>query len=248
MATPPTVLLVGGTGRTGQRALQQLLDRGIRVRAIVRSVGKLPPALAGNPDLTVIEASLLSLSDDELRRHVDGCDAVVSCLGHVLDLRGIFGAPRDLVTQATKRLSRAIQALAPAAPVKLILMTSVSVHRPASLDSHRGSFERAFLWVLRGVLPPARDNQRAADFLREAIGTNDPFVEWAVLRPDTLLEGEVSEYAVHESLVDSLFSPGSTNMASVAHFICELATNPKTWANWKGRLPVITNAKKDRER
>jgi uncharacterized protein YbjT (DUF2867 family) len=32
-----TVLLVGGTGRTGQRALRQLLDRGIRVRAIVRS-------------------------------------------------------------------------------------------------------------------------------------------------------------------------------------------------------------------
>jgi hypothetical protein len=69
-----------------------------------------------------------------------------------------------------------------------------------------------------------------------------------VLRPDTLLEGEVSEYAVHESLVDSLFSPGSTNMANVAHFICELVTSPKTWAEWKGKLPVITNAANDRER
>ena len=124
MATPPTVLLVGGTGRTGQRALQQLLDRGIRVRAIVRSVGKLPPALAGNPDLTVIEASLLALSDAELKRHLAGCDAVVSCLGHVLDLRGIFGAPRDLVTQATKRLSRAIQTLAPAGGSKLVFKDS----------------------------------------------------------------------------------------------------------------------------
>ena len=32
-----TVLLLGGTGRTGGRALQQLLARGVSVRAIVRS-------------------------------------------------------------------------------------------------------------------------------------------------------------------------------------------------------------------
>ena len=57
MPTQQTVLLVGGTGRTGGRVLQQLLDRGIAVRAIVRSGGKLPPDVAGNPNLTVIEAS-----------------------------------------------------------------------------------------------------------------------------------------------------------------------------------------------
>ena len=61
MPTQQTVLLVGGTGRTGRRVLQQLLDRGVSVRAIVRSGGKLPPDVAGNPNLTVIEASLLSL-------------------------------------------------------------------------------------------------------------------------------------------------------------------------------------------
>ena len=101
MPTQQTVLLVGGTGRTGRRALRQLLDRGIGVRAIVRSAGKLPPDVAGNPNLTVIEASLLALPDDELQRQLGGCDAVVSCLGHVLSLQGVFGPPRDLVTRAT---------------------------------------------------------------------------------------------------------------------------------------------------
>ena len=242
MPTQQTVLLVGGTGRTGRRALQQLLDRGISVRAIVRSGGKLPPDVAGNPNLTVIEASLLSLPDDELQRHLRGCDAVISCLGHVLSLKGIFGPPRDLVTRATTRLCRGIEALEPAAPVKFILMSSVSVHRPGGLDTRRGSFERAFLRMLRGVLPPAKDNQQAADFLLEKIGPNNAFVQWAVVRPDSLLEGEVSEYALHEGLVNSLFAPGSTNMANVAHFMCELVTNPKTWADWKSRLPVIVNA------
>lgn len=237
-----TVLLVGGTGRTGRRALRQLLDRGVGVRAIVRSAGKLPPGLAGNPGLEVIEASLLALPDDDLRRHLAGCDAVVSCLGHVLSLAGVFGPPRDLVTRATERLCRGIEALAPAAPVKLVLMSSVSVHRPGGLDERRGALDRALLWVLRGLLPPARDNQRAADFLLERIGPDHPFVQWAVVRPDSLLEGGATEYELHEGLVDSLFAPGTTSMANVADFMCELVTSPKAWADWRSRLPVIVNA------
>ena len=59
---------------------------------------------------------------------------------------------------------------------------------------------------------------------------------------DTLLSGEVSKYTLHEGLVNDLFRPGKTNMANVAHFMCELATNPQTWADWKGKLPVIVNS------
>ena len=242
MSMQQTVLLVGGTGRTGRRVLQQLLGRGISVRVIVRSARSLPAAAAKDPNLAVVEASLLSLGDEELRRQVLGCDAVISCLGHVLSLKGIFGPPRDLITLATTRLCRGIGALQPVRPVKFILMSSVSVNQPGGLDTRRGMFERAIVWMLRGMVPPAMDNQLAADFLHDDIGTDDPFVQWAVLRPDTLLEGDVSEYALHEGLVSSLFAPDSTNMANVAHFMCELAANPKVWDEWKGRLPVIINA------
>jgi nucleoside-diphosphate-sugar epimerase len=241
MSTPQTVLLVGGTGRTGGRLLQQLLGRGVRVRTIVRPGSKVPADVVGHADLMLIEASLLSLSDADLQHHVRGCDAVVSCLGHVLSLKGIFGPPRDLVTKATTSLCRAIEALEPAAPVQFILMSSVSVTRPRGLDTRRTSLEKAFLWLLCGVLPPARDNQRAADFLLEEIGAGNPYVQWTTVRPDTLLPGDVSEYAVHEGLVNGVFAPGSTNMANVAHFMCELVTNPRTWAEWAGKLPVIVN-------
>lgn len=244
MPTEHTVLLLGGTGRTGGRVLRQLLGRGVTVRAIVRSSRKLPPEVADHPQLTLIEASLLSLGDEELKRHLLGCDAVVSCLGHVLSLKGIFGPPRDLVVNATTRVCRAIEALRPATPVKFILMGSVSVNRPNGLDTRRGAFERAFLSVLLGVVPPAKDNQRAADFLLDKIGPNNAFVQWVAVRPDSLLEGEVAEYTLHEGLVNGIFRPGSTNMANVAHFMCELVTNPKTWADWEGKLPVIVNASK----
>lgn len=242
MPTQQTVLLVGGTGRTGQRVLAQLLSRGVSVRAIVRSARRLPAGVVKHPNLAVVETDLLSLGDEDVQRHVRGCDAVISCLGHVLSFRGVFFPPRDLVTRATTRLCRAVEALQPARPVKLILMSSVSVNHPGGLETRRGRFEKAFVWMLRGVLPPARDNQRAADFLHDTIGTSHPFVQWAVVRPDTLLEGDTSEYTLHEGLVSSLFAPDATSMSNVAHFMCELLTSPEAWDAWRGKLPVVINA------
>ena len=236
------VLLLGGTGRTGGRVLQQLLGRGVSVRVVVRSAVRLPAGVVDDPQLTVVVADLLAMSDEEVGEQVEGCDVVISCLGHATSAQGIFGPPRDLVTRAVERVCRAARDLRPARPVRLILMSSVSVNRPGGLDKRRGSFEKAVVWSLRGLVPPARDHQRAADFLREVIEAADPYAQWVAVRPDTLKEGDVTEYALHEGLVDSLFRPGETNMANVAHFMCELATDPQAWAAWRGKLPVIVNA------
>ena len=236
------VLLLGGTGRTGGRVLQQLLGRGVSVRAVVRSAERLPAGVAADPRLTMVEADLLSLSDEQVREQVDGCDVVISCLGHIISAQGVFGQPRDLVTRSVERVCRAARDLRPAQPAKLILMSSVSVHRAGGLDTRRGRVEKVALWTLRGLVPPARDNQSAADFLRDVIEPADPHVQWVVVRPDTLKDGDVTEYAVHEGLVDSLYRPGETNRANVAHFMCELATDSEAWAAWRGKLPVIVNA------
>ena len=120
-------------------------------------------------------------------------------------------------------------------------MTSVSVNGPRAIDTRRGPVQKAFLAMVRGLVPPAKDNQEAASFLHESIGPSHPFVQWVTVRPDTLLEGDVCEYTLHEGLVSSLFAPEKTNMANIAHFMCELVTNPKAWERWKGKLPVIIN-------
>jgi uncharacterized protein YbjT (DUF2867 family) len=48
MPAGQTILVVGGTGRAGRRVLGQLLARGVDVRAIVRSVGRLPVIVDGD--------------------------------------------------------------------------------------------------------------------------------------------------------------------------------------------------------
>jgi nucleoside-diphosphate-sugar epimerase len=237
------ILVVGATGATGKLLVAELLERGHQVRTIVRSPEKMPDTSQQSENLSLIKASLLELSDTEMAQHVAGCDAVASCLGHNLTFRGIYGKPYRLVTDATRRLCDAIKANQPGKPVKYVLMNTAD-------NSNRdlqepGSFgEKIVLGLLRLMLPPHVDNEQAADHLRVHIGQNDPVIEWAVVRPDTLLdEDEVSDYNVHPSPTRSaLFNAGETSRINVAHFMAELIADKPTWEQWRGQMPVIYNA------
>lgn len=92
------ILVVGASGATGRLLVQQLLDRGQRVKAIVRSPDKLHGIARSAEHMSVIHASLLDIGDAELAEHVKGCVAVASCLGHNMSLKGMYGHPRRLVT------------------------------------------------------------------------------------------------------------------------------------------------------
>ncbi len=242
------VLVLGATGRTGGRVVTQLLDRGVAVRAIVRSADRLPAEVSDHPLVAVVEVDLLTMPTADLVAHLDGCDAVISCLGHTISVRGVLGPPHDLVRHALSQVRAAIEVSQPPVPVRLIMMGSVSVNQPKRADSRRGAGQRAFLSALRLVLPPSRDNQRAADFLAHEVGPADPHLHWVVVRPDTLEEGDVGEYVVHEAIVSSLFRPDHTRMAHVAHFMCELVTDDATWERWRGRMPVIVDAEPAEEK
>ena len=93
--TLTTTLVVGATGMTGRSLVDQLLGSNHQVRVVVRSRHKLSAEVLNNPNATVIEASVLDLTDEEMANHVKDCGAVVSCLGHVMDFKGMFGEPKN---------------------------------------------------------------------------------------------------------------------------------------------------------
>ena len=237
-----TTLVVGANGATGQLLVEQLLNRGDNVRVLVRSPDKLPPLLTNHDNLSVIIASILNLSDAEMSQHVIGCRAVASCLGHNMSLKGIFGHPRRLVTDATRRLCNAIKANKPEEPIKFVLMNTAGnsnrdLHEPISFG------HTCVIGLLRLLLPPHVDNEKAADYLRTKIGRHDGMVEWAAVRPDHLIdEDQVTEHEEHSSPNRSaIFDAGSTSRINVAHFIADLITDDDTWNKWKGQMPVIYN-------
>ena len=132
-----TILVVGASGATGRLLVEELLQRGEHVKAIVLSVDSLPEAVRNHENLTVIRASILDLSDSEMARHVNACHAVASCLGHNLTLKGIFGRPHRLVADASRRLSMAVKANKPDAAVKFVFMNTTGnsnrdIHEPIS--------------------------------------------------------------------------------------------------------------------
>jgi nucleoside-diphosphate-sugar epimerase len=236
------ILVVGASGATGRLLVEQLLNRGQHVRVIVRSPQKLPKVITNHDNLSVIHASVLELSDTEMAQHVSGCHAVASCLGHNMSFKGLYGSPRRLVTDATRRLCDAIKANKPEETTKFVLMNTAGnsnrdLHEPISLG------QKCVIGLLRLLLPPHVDNEKAADYLRSKIGQHDEAIEWAAVRPDNLIDEEqVTEYEVHPSPIRSaIFDAGLTSRINVGYFMAELVTDDDTWNKWKGQMPVIYN-------
>ena len=239
-----TVLILGATGKTGSSLVKQSLDLGHTVRVIVRSRQRLPEAVFEHPNITVIEASILDLSAQQLSDAAKGCDAVVSCLGHVISFKGIFGAPRKLCTDATRRICAAIQSNRPTSPAKFILMNTVGVQNP-DLHEKRSWFERGVLTLLRWFIPPHSDNEGAAQHLYETVGKQSEHLEWCSVRPDSLINAEVSPFDISASPVTGLFSGRPTTRANVARFMTELIEDKALWETWKFNMPVIMNSQSE---
>ncbi len=237
-----TTLVVGASGATGRLLVEQLLNRGQNVRVIVRSPDKLPEVLTNHDTLSVICASVLELSDAEMSQHVSGCRAVASCLGHNMSLKGLYGHPRRLVTDATRRLCHAIKANKPEEPTRFVLMNTAGnsnrdLHEPISLG------QKCVIGLLRLLLPPHVDNEKAANYLRTKMGQHDGAIEWVAVRPDNLIDqDQLTEYEVHASPIRSaIFDAGLTSRINVGHFMADLITDDDTWNKWKGQMPVIYN-------
>jgi len=237
-----TILVVGATGATGQLLVEQLLNRGHKVKVIVRSPEKLVKAVANNDNLALISANLLELSDSEMIKYTNKCDAVVSCLGHNLNLKGIYGQPHKLVRDATHRLCNAIKANNSGKSTKYILMNTTG-NSNRDLNEPISFGEKCVIGLIRLLLPPHVDNEMAADYLRTNIGQKDPMVEWVAVRPDNLVNEEnVTKYQVHPSPIRSaIFNAGQTSRINVGHFMADLITEENVWNKWKGQMPVIYN-------
>jgi hypothetical protein len=196
----------------------------------------------------IIKGLVSELTVEEMAVHTAGCQAVASCLGHNLTWKGIYGKPRKLVTNAIKLLCNAIEANAPDQPVKVVLMNTVG-NRNRDLDERISFGQKVVMALIRLLVPPHRDNEKAADHLRTEIGENNPFIEWVVVRPDSLInEEQVSEYELHSSPTRSaLFNPGKTSRINVGHFMAHLISDNEIWGKWKGQMPVIYNEEKTTE-
>lgn len=237
-----TTLVVGASGATGKKLVEQLLNMEQKVKLIVRSAGKIPDTWKNNDKVSIITANVSDITVDEMANYVRDCQAVASCLGHNLTWKGLYGQPRKLVTNTVRLLCDAIKKNAPEKPIKVVLMNTAGnsnrdIAEPVSFG------QNIAIGLLRLLLPPHLDNEQAADVLRVNIGKKNALIEWVVVRPDTLInQDDVTPYEVYASPTRSaLFNPGKTSRTNVGHFMAELIVKNDVWHTWKGQMPVLYN-------
>ncbi len=237
-----TTLVLGATGATGRQLVEQLLNMGQKVKVIVRPTGKMPDSWKNNDNISIIRTSISQISVDEMMEYLNGCLSVASCLGHNITMKGIFGKPRKLVTDAVKLLHAAIKKNSPDKPIKFVLM-STTAYRNKDLHESLSIGEKLVMELIRLLVPPQSDNEKAADFLKLNIGQNNELIDWVAVRPDSLInENNVSEYELYVSPIRSALSnPGKTSRINVGNFMTRLIVENDLWNKWKGQMPVIYN-------
>lgn len=236
------VLVLGASGATGKELVKLLLQKSIEVVAIVRDPLSLAHLNDYQASLKIVKGNISELSKTDLTPYVSQCDAVLSCLGHNLSFKGIYGQPRRLVTDAIKSIVETIEARESDKKVKVVLMNTTG-NSNRDIPEKPPLSQQVVVSLIRYLLPPHVDNEKAADHLRLHVGQDNQAIQWVVVRPDGLInQDNVSGYEVHESPIrNPIFDAGSTSRINVADFMSQLIIDEYLWAQWKGKMPVIYN-------
>lgn len=246
MKASSATLILGATGATGRHVVQQLLDRDLPVRTIVRSkqrmLDALPDPSKADKLLSIKEASLLDLSDEELKTEIDQVDAAVSCLGPNPSFQGVWGEPRRLVTDSVKRVTTLMASSNPDQTKKFLLMSSELVSHPAGIDGPRkGVLERFILFLLRHLIPPHVDNEEAAAYLHDHVDGSSN-VQWVAIRPTALIDADKpSTYKLMDKPF-GLFAGCVATRANVAKCMVDMITDDELFEKNKMSMPVLHDA------
>ncbi len=234
------ILVLGASGATGKLVVQRLISMKFNVKVVVRESAIIPSEIAESSLVEINKGNIAEFSDSELADLLKGCSAIVSCLGHNISLKGIFGKPRDLVSRTIRHICTIAEKYKNDKKLKVLLM-STTAYTSTTMGERNSLGERIILSILKLILPPHRDNVLAADYLQNDIRDNNENLEWIAVRPDTLVNKEkVSEYEVYKSPVRSpIFNAGKVSRINVSHFMVALLTDDQSWHEWKFKMPVM---------
>ena len=233
------ILVLGASGATGKLVVSKLIERNQIVKALIRNTAVFPKELIENNKVEIVKGNINDFSVNQINELISDCDAIVSCLGHNISLKGIFGQPRKLVVNAIRNVEKSIELSG--RKFKLILMsTTAYTNKKAGEKNTFG--EIVIFSLLKVLLPPHADNVAAGDFLLYKINkfTN---IEWVAVRPDSLIDEPVTSelIIVDKKLRSPIFNPGKTSRINVAQFISDLLSYDSLWKEWLYKTPVIYN-------
>ncbi|KAI8476043.1 MAG: hypothetical protein J3K34DRAFT_477309 [Monoraphidium minutum] len=165
------VFVVGATGQTGRRVVQELRAAGFQVRAGVRDLKKAQAlGFALDPEgIELVQLDVVKQGPGELAPALEGCQALICCTGYTgLNPSG-FG---DVDETGTIHL---VDACKRAGVGRMVLLSSLLTNAPAVGQRDNPNYK--FLNLFGGVL----DHKLVAEKYLRASG-----LSWTVVRPGGL--------------------------------------------------------------
>jgi putative NADH-flavin reductase len=162
------LFVIGATGRTGRKIVEQALARGHHVTAFVRSPGSI--ALK-NEKLTVLKGS--ATDENQLFDAIQNHDAVLSALGPRKPFK-----PSSLLRDSPLATTRAMNR----SGLKRLLVLSAAAHFP-------GLPNRIVSFILRNHM---HDSLRMEEIVRTS------GLDWTIARPPRLTEEDYATYRSRE--------------------------------------------------
>jgi uncharacterized protein YbjT (DUF2867 family) len=193
---PSRVLIVGATGGTGRQLVTQALERGYAVTALVRDPSRLQ---VDHPQLTVIQGDVLD--GDSVVAAMRGQEAVLSALGH----RRYF-SPTRILSEGTRNILRAMESHG---VPRLVCETSLGIGDSAG---RMGLYYTFF--VIPVILPLYFWDKARQERLIAASN-----VEWVIVRPGVLTNGDKRGRSRHGRHVGNFLWTVRVSRADVADFM-----------------------------
>jgi len=163
-----TVAVAGATGRTGRLVVDELLGRGYRVSALVRTASRAPWPPAENMKIMTVDIASLP----SLEQALQGADYVISALGSKKPFSGRENALVD--NQGIQNLARA----AVGRGVRhMVVISSIGA----------GDSRRAINFAFRLLMGPVLRMKSASEAFVRSCG-----ISYTILRPGGLTEKELS--------------------------------------------------------
>ncbi|HOC42847.1 MAG TPA: SDR family oxidoreductase [Thermoanaerobaculales bacterium] len=195
---PSRILIIGATGGTGRQLVKQALERGYAVTALVRDPSRLQ---IDHPRLAVVRGDVLDPA--AVGEAVRGQDAVLSALGHKR-----FFYPTRILSEGTRNILGAIEAHG---VPRLICETSLGIGDSAG---RMGLYYTFFVIPL--ILPFYFWDKTRQERLIAGSG-----VEWVIVRPGVLTNGEARGRYRHGRGVGSFLRTVRIARGDVASFMLD---------------------------
>jgi uncharacterized protein YbjT (DUF2867 family) len=193
---PSRIVIIGATGGTGRQLVTQALERGYVVTALVRDPSRL---LVDHPQLTVIQGNVLD--EESVEAAMRGQDAVLCALGHKR-----FFHPTRILSQGTRNI---LLAMKKHGVQRLVCETSLGIGDSAG---RMGLYYTLF--VIPVILPFYFWDKTRQERM---IARSD--VEWVIVRPGVLTNGDKRGRSRHGLRVGGFLLTVRISRADVADFM-----------------------------